>query len=893
MRVPGEAPALWVCTRGGLAKFSQGIWTQLTPKEGFPGIDTNDVAYTRDDDGEFVLWAGIWQVGLARFKRGHWELVPVKTANGSAFPVCLGTTIGPDKEPVLWLGTFDGGLAWLRKGQWRVIDGSQGLASNGIYTIYPMGQGKPTLLLGTRGGGIQTLDLGGWSMVDTALGLPGSEATAFLETQTPSGATETWVGTNQGLVRWSGTRWEPLNWNANGRRDFINALAETGTGPNRTLWVATLRGLAHRNGLTWGWEDTRTGLPNNFVLCLLQGHPEAGRPQLWAGTQGGLAYLQNGKWGLITTREGLPHDWVYSLLETKDPDGEWSLWVGTRGGGVGRLKGGHWSSPNQGLEQANLSVYCLREVVSQDGRRWLYASTVGRGLARISLEIENAPWELFTPSNLPGLPGKVILRLEELGGRLYATTSRGVTRITLSPGGVPTQAETYTTGDGLPSISCTPTASYIDSNQRLWVGTQQGAAILDAEQESPPPKARDPIIDGLAIKDVPQAVSLDRDLDPSENQLTILLASPGFHRWDDTTFQTQLVGAETTPGPWEPEPIRRYSALLPGRYEFKVWAQDAKGRISGPAVMAFRIRPPFWATAWAKGLYLLATFGLGAGILRLKTQRLQKRNEALSQSIDAATQGLQQQQRDLESLNQQLRTVNADKDQFLSIVSHDLRNPLTALALHAERLGLGDPTPEELQSTSAAMLRTTAHMAGLLTRLLNLNALESGRMTMEMIPLDLRDIARLTAESQGAPAQQKGITLKLDLADSPVEVLADPIHLEEAVDNLVSNAIKFSPKIPGSSVTIRVRALAGQGLLEVVDQGPGFTESDKARVFTRFARLSAQPTGGETSSGLGLSIVQRLMQEMGGRVEWDSQLGEGARFILRLPLTEAGPGGQT
>jgi signal transduction histidine kinase len=116
-------------------------------------------------------------------------------------------------------------------------------------------------------------------------------------------------------------------------------------------------------------------------------------------------------------------------------------------------------------------------------------------------------------------------------------------------------------------------------------------------------------------------------------------------------------------------------------------------------------------------------------------------------------------------------------------------------------------------------------------------------------------------------------------------VLADPKAVYRILDNLLSNAIKYSP--PGRDVFIRIRNLPDGVIWEVQDQGAGLTEADQAKLFQKFTKLSARPTGGESSTGLGLSIVKMLAQQMNGSVECRSKAGEGATFAVRLPEAEA------
>ena len=114
--------------------------------------------------------------------------------------------------------------------------------------------------------------------------------------------------------------------------------------------------------------------------------------------------------------------------------------------------------------------------------------------------------------------------------------------------------------------------------------------------------------------------------------------------------------------------------------------------------------------------------------------------------------------------------------------------------------------------------------------------------------------------------------------------MADPARLLQVIDNLISNAVKFSP--PGSTVLVDLEKLPQEWRISVLDEGPGLTEKDRQNLFKNFARLSARPTGGEKSVGLGLAITRRVIEEHRGRIGVDSETGKGANFWFTLPISE-------
>jgi two-component system sensor histidine kinase/response regulator len=131
-------------------------------------------------------------------------------------------------------------------------------------------------------------------------------------------------------------------------------------------------------------------------------------------------------------------------------------------------------------------------------------------------------------------------------------------------------------------------------------------------------------------------------------------------------------------------------------------------------------------------------------------------------------------------------------------------------------------------------------------------------------------------------ARQKDMELRTDFPAEPVLAWGDSTALDHVLDNLLSNALKFSP--PGKPIQLCVRAVDGHVECIVRDEGPGFTEADQALMFRRYKRLSARPTAGEPSTGLGLSIVRKLVQAMNGELHFQSTPGQGTAFTVRLPV---------
>jgi signal transduction histidine kinase len=232
----------------------------------------------------------------------------------------------------------------------------------------------------------------------------------------------------------------------------------------------------------------------------------------------------------------------------------------------------------------------------------------------------------------------------------------------------------------------------------------------------------------------------------------------------------------------------------------------------------------------------------------------------------------------------QLQEALRLKTEFLNIAAHDLKNPLSGVLGFSDLLAHPDAARKPAEVTElATLINNSAHrMLYLIRNLLDISKYENGQIHLNPAGLDLAVITtRLLAQNEPR-ASQKQLTLCNELKDATA-VWADQSLTEQIMDNLLSNAIKFSP--PGKSIFIRSESAGKQVLWKVQDQGPGLSRDDQAKLFQKFTRLSAKPTGGENSTGLGLSIVKLLVEAMHGRVWCESELGQGATFIIALPQT--------
>lgn len=234
-------------------------------------------------------------------------------------------------------------------------------------------------------------------------------------------------------------------------------------------------------------------------------------------------------------------------------------------------------------------------------------------------------------------------------------------------------------------------------------------------------------------------------------------------------------------------------------------------------------------------------------------------------------------------------TLDLAKDEFVSIVSHEMRTPLTSMktSLHLLRGGVcGSINAESVELVDVA-LRNLERLVRLVDDLLDLSRMRSGQVVPKVVPVCLTDVVSRAATAVEGLALERDVAIALTSNGQRAIVLGEADRLEQVVVNLLSNAIRHTP--PSGKVKLRCSSDETHAVLEVADEGPGIPSSQLDRVFEKFTQLAAPTTRTHGGAGLGLAITKSIVESFGGKVWAESVEGEGASFFVRLPLTEAAP----
>jgi signal transduction histidine kinase len=278
-----------------------------------------------------------------------------------------------------------------------------------------------------------------------------------------------------------------------------------------------------------------------------------------------------------------------------------------------------------------------------------------------------------------------------------------------------------------------------------------------------------------------------------------------------------------------------------------------------------------------------------SGVVWWRSAHLQARARRLEQLVDRRTAEVQEQAEQLEQYNRALQQSNRElnetleeKSELLGVAAHDLKNPLFGIRGLAEVM-LEDSDLEEGDHRKLKLIYESAdETLMLINDLLDSAAASSGQVNLDLELIDLCEVAEWVVRRFEPQAERKDQHLTFIPTEADCTVHADEEKLREAMTNLVSNAVKYAPL--GSRVEVEVRRSDGEVQFLVRDEGPGLSPKEQKNLFAPFQRLSPQPTGGESSSGLGLYIVKQLVDLHEGRVAVDSEQGEGSTFMLALPF---------
>jgi ligand-binding sensor domain-containing protein/signal transduction histidine kinase len=668
------------------------------------------------------------------------------------------------------------------------------------------------------------------------------------------------------------------------------------------FWLGTLRdGLCYFSAVTGKTtyyrhdEANAKSLVNDDVLCLLQDS----RRWLWAGTANGLSIREPGQ------------EMFNNIFTIDSPETE-------------RL--------------TTNTILCMTE--DTQGRVWL--GTKGAGI--VMLQVTGGKVEIFRQlTHEDGLPSNIVNALQRDGlGFIWAATNNGLIK-------VEEQSLSLTKLNpnlALTGIEFLTLANYQAKNGRMFLGSTGGFYSIDPNNNTI--NDRQPLIyidklrlgNQLVTPDVnhpvlkqPLYLMSEISIPPDFNYYSFEFVALNYTMTERNQYAYKLEGFDDDWNYTGTQRIVSFTNLDPGTYTLHVRASnnDHVWNETGSSLI-IHILPPWYKTWWFK--LLLVSLGAFAVLLfiGIRTRSIRTANERLERLVKERTAELLQKnqelterreeiaaqneelmetqeeisaQRDLlEYQNHQitlkneqlessfgtlqeqkakLEELHREKDGMINIIAHDLQSPLKQiqglLALLPVTGGLNDEQTKLIEMMNKSVVQGSA----LINDLLELHGIESSASELPAETVDLQQFLQEWLEPHRSVLKQKNQEAELTFAHDVGTVRTVKSHLSRVLDNLFTNAMKFSK--PGASIRIGIQTENGELKIAVKDQGPGITQADMKLLFIPFKKLTARPTGGEPSSGLGLSIVKMLLDKLGGRIDVVSTPGSGAEFIVSLPAT--------
>jgi ligand-binding sensor domain-containing protein/signal transduction histidine kinase len=910
---------IWLATDRGLVKIdlSPVREHQLIPLD-FTAGDQRIKQIVPDSHGQVWVLTG---EGLYCYRGEEEGLLRYLSAGGSTHSLALDPVepLMEDNEGSIWFGTFGNGVYKidpLRLSHQHYLHNPadpESLSENSINCIFQDRSGATWF--GTFGAGISILNphSNKFTLYKSNPFNENSLASSFIWTICECSDSTLWMGTNAHGISCYNQRngifthydhdpFDPESLSSSSVRKIFEDsrgriwIGTDGGGLN--LFNPAERSFVH---FTHDPDDKRT-ISHNSVRTVYEDR----HGKIWIGTRNGLNLLQEEDFSFKRflmeedQEEGPPHNFIYSAIHQDQQD---NLWVGTYGGGLCMLNPGdgscvsYYHDPEDPNTISDNIVFAIYE--DPQGRFW-----IGTNSGLNMFYPATGAFRRFGVSE--GLANEVIYGvLPDDNNCIWLSTNLGICRFNLET----FEVKNFDMNDGLQSNEFNGGSYHRGASGLLYFGGVYGLNVFDPESIVPVRKVPEVTLTKLEVlgKEVLIAgVDLEDEFEDQPGR--ILEFEENFYSSENVTYMEEIIldyrhrffsvefaalnnlqtgdlrysyMMENLDTDWNRASTRNYVSytnMKAGTYVLKVVAENTDGFISDPPmVLRIVITPPIWLSWWFILLEVLVSTAIVVMVyiylLKSRTNRLLKhQNQQISQANEA-----------LKRSEKNLMELNATKDKFFSIISHDLKNPFSSLLSISDLMveSFDDTERDDHKAGFKKINESVKHLLDLLENLLTWSRSQRGRIKYDPVKFNLSNLVQENINVHKLLAEKKGIML---VSSKPDEVYAygDRDMINSVIRNLVTNAVKFTDR--DKKVEIQLKPGDKEIEVSVVDEGIGIPREQVNKLFRIDEKFKSTGTAGEKGTGLGLIICREFVEKNGGEITVKSAPGKGSVFSFTVPM---------
>lgn len=955
---------LWVGTTGGLNRLDRqtGEFTRFMPDSANPDAISHRVSSVVLESRDSTLWIGTYR-GLNRFDRER-EIFTTYTSLAGSLNTLSSNFISALYEDIsghIWVGTITGGINRFDPQQESAIrymhqpNNPNSISNNTVWAINEDEQGN--IWIGTESGGVNILDplTGNFQHIRHTPNDPQSLYADDITAISRDNSGAFWIT--------SGSMWERGNGGTYGinridfhQNQFSHIYYEPATGESKTsihtileardglLWVGTSGGGLYSVDLSTKTIKGYLHNPQNPQSVggnqIMSIHEDADEV-LWIGTRNkGLTRFDrvNGRFLHFQHQPGDSSSLGKGPVTNIFEDSKQRLWISTYGGGLNqfhRESGQFVRYLHDPADTESLSANRL-SAVAEDSSGLLWVVTHTNGINRFDPESGKFKQFVHDPKNPQSISSNTAWRIfRDRDGTIWVATSGGLNRFDAT-------SETfkrYTAADGLSDNLVY--GALEDDHGNLWLNVRNSITRFDPHRETLRSFTR---ADGLinswwkygkfcrsrdgrmffggdggidifhpdSLRDNPyippivftrfihyqtgrESLPLVDDHISHKTEVVLSYGDPAFsfefaalnyRSPEENQYAYRLIGAHDQWNYLGHQRSITFSNLSPGNYQLHVKGANNDGIWNNDgALIDIIITPPWWMSNWAYLAYILSAFGLLYFLRKYELNRQHLRHNLKLEQLE----------------KEKLQELDQSKSRFFAGISHEFRTPLTLISAPLEQLRSGT-FKGDINQQYALINRNCKHLLRLIDQLLDLSRLESGKMQLQARNQDIMLLTRQLTAAFYSLAVARDITLTFQGAETPMMAYLDREHYEKIINNLVHNALKFTPA--GGSITVDcqkhqrhpengIPAISLPANIDtfvevsVKDDGIGIPAAQLPHIFDRFYRTDNTTYQESKGSGIGLALSKELVELHYGGITVQSEAGKGSAFTIYLPLGKA------